>query len=219
MQNVRGRANCVVESLLGSVRRMHGARGVQGVAMKKRLRAAFAAGFLLAAGQVWAVQGTFALQDGSYSITVEEEGANLVVVEPNKRSVYTPAGDGSYRFHNDNTGSDFYLRVMDDNTLEAGRVPQSGAPSILRRLDMTAAMAAVEENGALSALAESYAERAESDPANAQAWSFCAAVAFKRAMGEGGESAQFAQQTAQVLQTIMVGSANPCPDAILPQYW
>lgn len=187
--------------------------------MKKLMRAALAAGVMLAASQAWAVQGTFALQDGSYSITVEEEGANLVVVEPNKRSVYTPAGDGSHQFHNDNTGSDFYLRVVDDNTLEAGRVPVSSAPSILKRLDTAAAMAAVEENDALSTLAESYAERAEADPANAQAWSFCSAVAFKRAMGEGGESAQFAQQTAQVLQTILVGSANPCPDAILPQYW
>lgn len=187
--------------------------------MTKLLHAALAAALMLGVGQAWAVQGTFALQDGSYSITVEEEGANLVVVEPNKRSVYTPAGDGSFQFHNANTGSNFYLRVLDDNTLEAGRVPAAGSPSILKRLDTAAAMAALEENGELSALAESYAERAGSDPANAQAWSFCSAVAFKRAMGEGGESAQFARQTAQVLQTILVGSANPCPDAILPQYW
>jgi hypothetical protein len=182
-------------------------------------RAALAAGLLLAIGQVHAVDGTFVLQDGSYSITVEEEGANLVVVEPNKRSVYTPAGDGTYQFHNDNTGSDFYLKVLDDDTLEAGRVPQAGSPSVLKRVDAAAAMAAFEENDELATLAERYAELAQSDSANAQAWSMCSAVAFKRAMGEGGDSAQYAQQMAQVLQTILVGSANPCPDAILPQYW
>ena len=183
------------------------------------LRAVFAAGLVLAMGQARAVSGTFVLEDGSYSITVEEEGANLVVVEPNKRSVYTPAGDGSYRFHNDNTGSDFYLRVRDDNTVEAGRVPQSGSPSILRRVDMAAKVAALEENDELTSIAERYAAQAEADPVNAQAWSMCAAVAFNRAMGDSDQSALFARQTAQVLQSILVGSTNPCTDAIPPQYW
>ncbi|RZA29829.1 MAG: hypothetical protein EOP92_36200, partial [Lysobacteraceae bacterium] len=81
--------------------------------MKSIIRAALAAGLALATGQAWAISGTFVIEDGSYSITVEEAEGNLVVVEPNKRSVYTPAGDGSYQFHNDNTGSDFYLRVLD----------------------------------------------------------------------------------------------------------
>ena len=95
--------------------------------------AALAALAMGCAGQAWAVEGTFVLDDGSYSITVEEADGNLVVVEPNKRSVYTPDGRGRYTFHNDNTGSDFYLSVLDDNTLEAGRIPQSGSPSILRK--------------------------------------------------------------------------------------
>jgi hypothetical protein len=187
--------------------------------MKMIIRAALATGLVLAMGQAGAVSGTFVIEDGSYSITVEEEGGNLVVVEPNKRSVYAPAGDGSYQFHNDNTGSDFYLRVLDDNTVEAGRMPQSGSPSILKRVDMGAKVAALEENDELSALAERYATQAETDPVNAQAWSMCAAVAFNRAMGDEAQSAQFAQQTAQILQSILVGSNNPCPDAILPQYW
>ena len=187
--------------------------------MKSIIRAALAAGLALAMGQAWAISGTFVIEDGSYSITVEEAGGNLVVVEPNKRSVYTPAGDGSYQFHNDNTGSDFYLRVLDDNTVEAGRVPQTGSPTFLKRVDVGAKMAALEENDELTALAERYATQAETDPANAQAWSMCAAVAFNRAMGDGAQSAQFAQQTAQVLQSILAGGGNPCPDAIPPQYW
>jgi hypothetical protein len=38
-------------------------------------------------------------------------------------------------------------------------------------------------------------------------------------MGEGDDAAQFARQTAEVLRSILVGTQNPCPDAILPQYW
>ena len=180
-------------------------------------RAALAVGLALAFGQANAVEGTFVLQDGSYSITVEEEGANLVVVEPNKRSVYTPDGNGGYVFHNANTGSNFYLKALGNDALEAGRVG-TDSPWILKRVDTAGAMAALEENDELTAIAERYAERAQGEP-EVQAWAMCAAVAFKRAMGEGDESALFAQQTAQVLQSILVGSANPCPDAILPQYW
>lgn len=187
--------------------------------MKTIARAALVAALLLAAVPAFAVKGTYVLKDGSYSITVEEDGANLVVVEPNKRSVYTPAGDGSYRFHNDVTGSDFYMRVLDDDTLEAGRVPQTGSPSILKRANTAAAMAALETNDTVTGIAEAYAERAQSEPDNAQAWSFCSAVAFKRAMGEDDEAAQFARQSAELLRSILGGSANPCPDAIPQKYW
>lgn len=187
--------------------------------MRKTTWAAVAALAMACAGPVLAVEGTFVLEDGSYSITVEEADGNLVVVEPNKRSVYTPDGSGRYTFHNDNTGSDFYLSVLDDNTLEAGRIPQSGSPSILRKVDVAGAMAALESNDEYGAIAERYAGLAESDPANAQAWSFCAAVAFKRAMSSDAEFGAYASQTAQVMQQILVGTGNPCPDAIPAQYW
>lgn len=180
-------------------------------------RAALAAWLVVAAGSAQAIQGTFVLDDGSYSITVEEADGNLVVVEPNKRSPYAPDGSGAYTFHNPNTGSNFYLKVIDDNTLEAGRVGSS-TPSILKRVDTAGAAAALEENSELTAIAERYSERAQSEP-EVQAWSFCAAVAFKRAMGENDEAAQFARQSAQLLQSILVGSSNPCPDAIPAQYW
>jgi len=187
--------------------------------MKKTMWAALAALAMGCAGQARAVEGTFVLEDGSYSITVEEDNGSLVVVEPNKRSVYAPDGSGQYTFHNDNTGSDFYLRVLDDTTLEAGRIPQTGSPSILKKVDVAAAAAALESNDEYTAIAERYAGLAESDPDNTQAWSFCAAAAFKRAMSDEAEFGVYAAQTAAVMQQILVGSANPCPDAIPAQYW
>jgi len=185
----------------------------------KTMRVALAALAMACSAQALAVEGTFALEDGSYSITVEEADGNLVVVEPNKRSVYTPDGSGAYTFHNDNTGSDFYMRVLDDNTLEAGRLPQTGTPSILKKVDTAGAMAAIESNDEYTAIAERYASLAETDPDNTQAWSMCAAAAFKRAMSDEAGFAAYATQTAAVLQQILVGSANPCPDAIPAQYW
>ena len=187
--------------------------------MRKTMWTALAVLAVGCAGQAWAVDGTFVLEDGSYSITVEEADGNLVVVEPNKRSVYAPDGSGLYTFHNDNTGSDFYLRVLDDNTLEAGRLPPTGTPSILKKVDVAGAMAALESNDEHSAIAERYTALAESDPDNAQAWSMCAAAAFQRAMSDEATFGAYATQAAAVLQQILVGSANPCPDAIPAQYW
>src|SRR5690606_40939986 len=63
------------------------------------------------------------------------------------------------------------------------------------------------------AVAERYAALAQTDPVNAQAWSTCSAVAFKRAMGEDGEFAQYARQASQMLQLVMTSPANPCQDA------
>lgn len=181
-------------------------------------QAVLAAAALLCVGHAGAVQGTFVLADGSYTINVEREGQNLVVVEPNKRSVYTPDGSGAYVFHNANTGSNFYLRVHDESTIEAGRVG-SATPWILKKVDAAGAAAAFEANDVHMAVAERYAALAESDPDNVQAWSMCSAVAFKRAMGEDAQFAQYAQQVAQTLQLITTSPANPCEDAIPARYW
>ena len=49
--------------------------------------------------------GTYAIADGTYSIQVASNDANLTVVEPNKTSVYAPAEPGAYHIHHPRTGS------------------------------------------------------------------------------------------------------------------
>src|SRR5690606_41523740 len=95
----------------------------------------------------------------------------------------------------------------------------SGSAPTLRQVDVAGAMADLESNDEYGDIAERYAELAQSAPDNAQAWSFCAAAAFKRAMSTEAEFGAYASQAAQVLQQILVGTANPCPDAIPAQYW
>ena len=38
-------------------------------------------------------------------------------------------------------------------------------------------------------------------------------------MSSDAEFGAYASQTAQVMQQILVGTGNPCPDAIPAQYW
>ena len=73
--------------------------------------------------------GTYVMQGGSYSIGVAEQDGTLVVTEPNKTSVYTPAADGSYHFTNPNNGITYGLRIVDDRTIEAFKPGNPGGGS------------------------------------------------------------------------------------------
>ena len=181
--------------------------------------AALAAAALLWVGRAGAVEGTFMLADGSHSMTIEEEGANLAVVEPFKRSVFVHDGSGAYVFRDANTGAAFYLRVHDESTIEAGPVG-ADTPWILKKVDAATAMAALDAYRTYAALAERYAGLAEWDPDNAQVWSVCSAVVFRRSKGEDAGFAAYARQAAQSLQAILgFPEENPCEDAIPARYW
>lgn len=165
------------------------------------------------------VAGTYVLENGNYSINVEQEGKNLVVVEPNKRSLYKNQGDGSYEFYNANTGSTFSLRFLDEYTLKADRVPSVGTPSILKRKPAPAVARAATENKNHNTIAAHYSELARTDTLNTQAWTTCAAVAFKRSQSEDQDFARYADQAVRGLKLILVNNQNPCPDAIPDVYW
>jgi hypothetical protein len=65
-------------------------------------------------------------------------------------------------------------------------------------------------------VAQQYLARVQSDPDNAQAWSFFGFAALARAQG-GGDSQ--VMQSARSLRQIAVSSANPCSDAIPDSIW
>ncbi|WP_158713751.1 hypothetical protein [Metapseudomonas resinovorans] len=77
------------------------------------------------------VDGTYGLVGGNYAIRVEKVGDSLVVVEPNKRSEYTPQADGTYRYTSPKTQSVFGIRVIDSSTIEAFVVGKEGDSSRL----------------------------------------------------------------------------------------
>jgi hypothetical protein len=72
------------------------------------------------------------------------------------------------------------------------------------------------ERSRLERIARGYAERAQSEPADAQAWSFCSLAALSRATG-GGQAQLL--QAASALRSISTTSTNPCPDAIPQASW
>lgn len=194
-------------------------------AMRWRGLVAAAAGLLCLAGataamaqQAGSATGTYMVEGGSYMIELRQDGETLVVVEPNKESPYARQADGSYAFYNPNTDTTYGIRILDANTIEAFKpdFPDNPATRLVR---MGGAVASGGEDAApadadrYGALAEHYAGLIESDPANVQSWTACAAVAMKRSTSNPSESDAYAAQMAGMLQQ-MDAAASPCPEVI-----
>lgn len=164
--------------------------------------------------------GTYTTGMG-YTIEVSFNGDSLEVYEPSngKRSVYTLQSDGTYLFTNPVNGISYTMEVGDGDTLIANK---PGAPrengTELRRVGSADAAEPVDEDEAerMLGVAQQYLARVQSDPDNAQAWSFCGFAALARAQG-GGESQ--IMQSARALRQIAVSSSNPCSDAIPDSIW
>ncbi len=196
-------------------------------AMRWRGLVAAAAGLLCLAGataamaqQAGSATGTYMVEGGSYMIELRQDGDTLVVVEPNKESPYARQGDGSYTFYNENTDTTYGIRILDANTIEAFKPDYPDAPAT-RLVRMGGPVADAGDGGDAApadadrygALAEEYANRIESDPANVQSWTACAAVAMKRSTANPSESDAYAAQMAAMLRQ-MDAAASPCPEVI-----
>lgn len=178
---------------------------------------------LMLMSTAWATtDGTYVLDGGSYSINVTFGAGTLTVTEPNKTSVYRQRGaSNEYLFTNPNNGVTYGLRVVDNQTLEAFKPVPGNVPSTLK-LRGSAPAAAIPDSTLANAeaVAEKYYELSESDPANAQTWTHCAAAALSRSMLTSSEAEQNAEQNAMLLKFMGASSSNsPCPDAISNHIW
>jgi len=161
--------------------------------------------------------GTYMLEGGSYTITIDKDGDNLLVREPNKNSPYTRFDDDEYHFWNDNTQTNYGLRYVDARTIEAFKPDLPGnAPSRLVLVGGgTDEVVESPRSDHWDQLAEQYSARIEADPDNAQAWSACAAVAMKRSISTVADADAYAAQMRQMLALMMgEGSASPCLEVI-----
>lgn len=164
--------------------------------------------------------GTYVMDGGSYSVEVEFGEGRITVVEPNKRSEYLRHGTSNeYLFTNPVNGITYGLRVIDDATLQAFKPVPGNVPTTLKLwgqiVDVPDAVAEEAE-----AVADRYFALSESDPANVQTWTQCAAAALARTVQTAEEADQTARQAAMLLKMMSVDTASsPCPDAISDAIW
>ena len=185
-----------------------------------RIQSALAGACLVLAslGAQAQVDGTYTTGTG-YTVDAKFSGNTLEIHEPSngKRSKYVRNARGVYEFTNPTNGI-AYTMEWRDGTLFANK---PGAPeangTTLRRVGTAGASAPQTpgERESLEGIANRYLERSQSDPANAQAWTFCGMAAMSRA--QGGDSQVL--QAAQALRVIANATSNPCPDAIPASTW
>lgn len=156
--------------------------------------------------------GQFQIEGGSYRVQVSQEGQELVVHEPNRVTRYELDKDDLYTSYHPGYDRTYYIDVLDQNQLKIGFFG-SGRSDILRRVDGASGA------NPHQAISEKYLALAGDDPANAQTWAYCAAVASERALKSPEQFEPFAREAAKQLQLIYVGKGNPCPDAIPSQLW
>lgn len=167
--------------------------------------------------------GTYMVKDGGYTLDVSHEGAAMRVKEPNKVSDYALVSPGTYQFYSEKTQTNYGMRVVNDHTLIAFKPDRPDVPGtelvLINSAPGESGLAVSDEvTGRYEALAEQYRQKSESDPANAQAWTACSAVALKRSVSNAAEADAFSSQMAGMLKQMLVDTnTSPCPD-VIPQW-
>ena len=179
-----------------------------------------AAAVVAATAALAQTNGTYTTSSG-YAVEATFQGETLKIVEPSngKTSLYRRTGQGVYEFTNPTNGIAYTMEIVDAKTLVAnkpGTPRANGTPLTLAGSAGATAPIADGARSDLENIANHYLGLAQSDPANAQAWSFCGLAAMSRAQG-GGDSQ--VRQAAQALRMIATTSVNPCPKAIPQTIW
>jgi hypothetical protein len=177
---------------------------------------------VLTFGQTKLKEGTYTTSDGSYSINVRYDAKTntIVVVEPNKTSEYTSAGDGEYSFTNPKNEIEYRLAIVDATTLEAFKPGGRDSSTKLYHSGGVDEAVSSEDFKKYQEVAEKYLEKMKSDSDDAQLWAFCAASANARSTmnAEGFES--YAKKAIKQVATIMEDkTSSPCTDAMPADLW
>jgi len=161
-----------------------------------------------------------------YEVDVKLAGDSLVLTERayNRTSEYRPTSPGSrvYGYRNPNTGTHFALTVQDNTTLVAsrfsgsGEVLPNGTPLRFAGGAPEARPVSRSTFTAMEERAQHYLRLAQTDPANAQAWSFCGMAAMAQAHGQ---NEQQVRQAAMALKSIATTSRSPCGEVITDSLW
>ncbi|TFZ07187.1 hypothetical protein EZ313_11435 [Ramlibacter henchirensis] len=161
-----------------------------------------------------------------YDVDVKVVGDALQLRELayNRESLYRPISPGSrtYGYVNPNTGTHFALTVENETTLIASRFDKSTGQVLPNGTPLKfagggrAQPVSGDDFKDLNDVAQKYLRKAQTEPQDAQAWSFCGMAAMARAHGQNDVQVR---QAAQALKSISTTQENPCGDAIPNRVW
>lgn len=171
----------------------------------------------IAYGQIKPPSGPYTSSDGMYTVNMEFKNNTLVIIEPNKTSVYVLTGDNMYEYINPDNGKHYKMQVGDETTLIA--FGSTGSTNFYFSGGLSKA-ASKEQFAFYQKVAEEYKNKMKEDPDDAQMWALCAAAATNRASLNDEGFEEYARATILSLRQIVTDQRTcPCPRAIPPALW
>lgn len=126
-----------------------------------------------------ATSGLYVIEDGYYSVNAEFSSDGLLVIEPNKNSLYKRTEDKEeYVFVNPTNHIKYGIRVIDDATIEAFKPDHPDINSTILKLKTASAVVSPAVDNEMDKIARKYQNLSETDNINTQTWTFCALVAM-----------------------------------------
>jgi len=163
--------------------------------------------------------GNYVTSDGFYTITLEFKKDSLVVIEPNRRSVYKKIAEKEFSFIHPQNGIDYRIQILDSNKIATFKPATRASQTILGFVGKKEELIE-EDNIQYLEIASKYLQKAQEEPDNVQVWSFCSGVASARATYNNDGFRNYAVQAIKNLKLIIVDKSKcPCEDAIPKDLW
>lgn len=160
-------------------------------------------------------KGNYTSSDGRYTVSVEQDGALISLIEPNKKNVYKKTNANYYR-HADPQYGAFYLRVVSEHKFYSGK---TNSNEILFTADNTDSEEPITSADNCP-LYDKYLKLSKTDTEEAQAWSFCAAAALAKCTYNAAASLAYVKTIIESLKSILVDQNKcPCEDVITKAEW
>lgn len=159
--------------------------------------------------------GTYVLEDGSYTVNVEFGNGTLTTIEPNRRATYTEVSPGVYDYVNTNYNNRRYrMTVINERTLEASKPDMDSAPTRLVLAKAPDHSKPVPNNAEWNNIAQKYMALTNSDPDNVQSWTACANTAMARSHLTQAAADSMARDNISILKDTFGMTTSPCPDVL-----
>ena len=162
-----------------------------------------------------ATNGTYVLEDGSYTVNVEFGNRTLTTIEPNRRATYIEVSPGVYDYINTNYNNRRYrMTVIDDRTIEASKPDMDSPPTRLVLAKAPDLSKAVQSNAEWNTIAQKYMALTSSDPDNIQSWTACANAALGRSHLTQAAADSMVRDNIAILRDTFGINTSPCPEIL-----
>jgi len=159
--------------------------------------------------------GNYTSSDGNYTVSIEQNGDEISLIEPNKSNIYKKT-TSDYYYHTEPKYNTYYVRLVGNNKFYSGK---NDGKEFLFTLSSTNPSEAIESVDNCP-LYDKYLKLSQEDPVEVQAWTFCGAAAIAKCTYNAEASQSYNKTIIAGLKAILEDQNRcPCEDVISKSEW